>query len=116
MMLTGSGSPAECCGIDTDRIEHHRFAILVRVEPRRKHPIERVKGPVIDKQAPGYARKVSLFLFCISHDGRSTQRERDIRGLCLNDVVRDLVHFQSRQKAFREASVYSDRNGEGKNT
>lgn len=69
MMLTGSSSPAECRRANTDRIEHHRFAILVRVTPRGKHPIERIEGPEIDEQAPGYARKIGLFLFCIGHDG-----------------------------------------------
>jgi hypothetical protein len=32
-----------------------------------------------------------LFLFCIGHDGRSAERERDIGRLCLDDVIRDLV-------------------------
>jgi hypothetical protein len=92
---TGSSSPAECCRADADRIEHHRLAILVRVTPRGKHPIERIESPEIDKQAAGYVRKVGLFLFCIGHDGRCAKRERDIGRLCLDDVIRDLVNALS---------------------
>jgi hypothetical protein len=110
MTLTGGSSPAECRRADADRIEHHRLAILVRVTPRSKHPIERIEGPEIDKQAAGYTRKVSLFLFCIGHDGRSAKRERDIGRLRLDDVIRDLVALSVSAPG---ASVYSDSKGGG---
>ena len=98
MTLTPSGSPAECCRSDANRVEYNRLVILVCITPCDKHPIERIEGPEIDKQAAGYVRKVGLFLFCISHDGRSAQRERDIGRLCLDDVVRDLVRFPSDER------------------
>ncbi len=61
--LTGSCGPTERRGADTDRIEHHRLAVLIRVAARGKNPIERVHGPEIDEQAAGHARKVGLFCF-----------------------------------------------------
>src|SRR6267154_3479353 len=113
MTLTGSSSPAECRRADTDRIEHDRLAILVRVSPRSKHSIERIEGPEIDKQAAGYARKVSLFLFCIGHDGRSANRERDIGRLCLDDVIRDLECTFCLSPSRRAYAVTARREGRG---
>ena len=109
--LTGSGSPAERCGTNTDGIKHHRLAILVRVAPRCKHPVEGVEGSEIDEQATRQARKLSLFRFCVGHDGRSAQRERDIGRLGLDDVVRDLVQPSVSAEGSHEMSVYNDRKG-----
>ena len=113
MALTGSSSPAECRRADTDRIEHYRLAILVRVTPRSKHPVDRIEGSEIDKQATGYARKIGLFLFCIGHDGRPAKRERHIGRLCLDDVVRDLVvRFPSQPQGERIDSSDSKEGGQ----
>lgn len=109
--LTGSGGPAERCGTDTDGIEHHRLAILVRVAPRCEHPVERIESPEIDKQAARHTRKFCLFCFCVGHDGRSAQRECDIGRLGLDDVVRDLVSPSVSAEGLHEMSAYDDRKG-----
>jgi hypothetical protein len=89
--LTSSSGPTECRGANTDWIEHHRLAVLIRVAARSDHAVMRLHGPEIDEQTAGNARKVCLFGFSLSHDGRAAQRERDVGGLCLHYVVRDLV-------------------------
>lgn len=89
--LTGSDGPTECRGANTDGIEHHRLPVLIRVAARSDHPVVRLHGPEIDEQTTGNARKICLFGFSLGHDGRAAQRERDVGGLCLHDVVRDLV-------------------------
>ena len=66
---TGSSGPTECRGADTDGIEHHRLAVLIRVAARSDHPVVRLHGPEIDEQTAGNARKVCLFGFSLGHDG-----------------------------------------------